>query len=275
MIANVMTLPQLIVFHVGVVTLIAAALLGLATMYRRGPGAGRWVQGLVAASFAVFTAVGIWRWVSLGQIPVTDVASATAGSVWCLLAAYLVASAFWDVARLSAFLLCLAILLGLMALGMRIGTTDVEGSEGHSTKSRAALHVGPLVAGLALFGFAAAASAGFLVQHSALKGKGSGRLARGLPSLEKLETIAHVAIEIGLPLTAAGVVIGVALQIQYGRLKGRWYVEPSVILAVVTVAVFGVLLWAVHSRRLRGSRAAGLVLAGFALVLLTLVFGGH
>jgi ABC-type transport system involved in cytochrome c biogenesis permease subunit len=96
-----------------------------------------------------------------------------------------------------------------------------------------------------------------------------------LPSLERLEGISHVAIEIGLPLVVAGIVVGFAFQAIYDRLAGMWYVEPSVVLTTVTALVFAGLLWAIHSRRLRGARAASVVVAGFVLVVVVLALGGH
>ena len=276
MIATFLTVPQLIVFHAGVVLLVAAAIAGIASMGRAGAGLRRWVPALTAAGFCVFTAVGVWRWAATGALPVTDVASVTVACVWCLVAVYLVASAVWNLERLAPFLLGLAILLALMALGMRVAG-EAEGAvpETVASSARAVLHLGPLLLGFALFGLAAVASAGYLIQHRALKSKGGGGPARGLPSLERLAAVAHVSIEIGLPLVVAGVVVGFAFQALYGRLPGRWYAEPSVVLSVVTVAVFAVLLWAVHSRRVRGTKAAWLVVVGFALVVLALVWGGH
>ena len=77
------------------------------------------------------------------------------------------------------------------------------------------------------------------------------------------------------PLVAAGLAIGLVLQFRGRRIVGPMYMEPSVVLGVATFVVFGALLWAIHSRRLRGAKAAALVLVGFVLVVLSLLGGGH
>jgi cytochrome c-type biogenesis protein CcsB len=107
----------------------------------------------------------------------------------------------------------------------------------------------------------------YLLQEKQLKSKRSSFLLERLPSLEAAEEISYKSLWIGFFLLTLGMVTGM---IWSKYLRGRyWSWDYKEIWAMVTWALYAVLL---HGRMLsawRGRKAAYLAILGFVLILFT------
>ncbi|MGA3113672.1 MAG: cytochrome c biogenesis protein CcsA [Syntrophobacteraceae bacterium] len=140
------------------------------------------------------------------------------------------------------------------------------------------VHVASLFLANALFALAFSVGVMYLLQERHIKKKDFGFLYERLPSLERLDSIAHYCIMSGFPLMTVGLITGFAYAAIVRHSPWNW--NPKEILSLVTWIIYAVL---VHERLAvgwRGRRAAWLSILGFSATLLTfvgasLLLGGH
>ncbi len=135
------------------------------------------------------------------------------------------------------------------------------------------LTVHVVVAIFAYGAFAVSFGAAVLYLYQDYKGVG---VVRGLPKPEVLDRLGYKAVIIGFPLLTMVVVLGaVWAQIAWGT---YWSWDPKETASLLTWLLYGGYLHARVARGWVGRRAAWLLVAGFASVLLTffgnLFFGG-
>jgi ABC-type uncharacterized transport system permease subunit len=179
--------------------------------------------------------------------------------VWLVVGAYLIWGCRPRYRLLGLTVLPLAVVLFVLA---RVGGGTGIGGRSHYSNLFLVLHVGLVLAAFAGFTLAAALSALYLWQERRLKRRESSILRLSVPPLTKLDQVAARTILVALPALTLGVGVGIA------RLEDRG--ESFDALMVVTL-----LAWVVYAAYLllrqvagwRGRRAAYLVLAGFALVV--------
>jgi ABC-type uncharacterized transport system permease subunit len=179
--------------------------------------------------------------------------------VWLVVGAYLIWGCRPRYRLLGLAVLPLAVVLFVLA---RVGGGTGIGGRSHYSNLFLVLHVGLVLAAFAGFTLAAGLSALYLWQERRLKRRESSILRLPVPPLAKLDQVAARTILVALPALTLGVGVGIA------RLEDRG--ESFDALMVVTL-----LAWAVYAAYLllrqvagwRGRRAAYLVLAGFALVV--------
>jgi ABC-type uncharacterized transport system permease subunit len=180
--------------------------------------------------------------------------------VWFVVGAYLI----WG-CRPRYRLLGLGVMplaAALLALAHAGGGTGTEGQSRYSTVFLV-LHVGLVVAAFAGFTLAAALSALYLWQERRLKRREAGILLVGSPSLVTLERLAGRSILIAVPALTLGIAVG-AFRLR----RDGGGIDALMAVTLVTWAVYGGYLVARYAGGLRGRRAAYVVLAGFAFVVL-------
>jgi ABC-type uncharacterized transport system permease subunit len=180
--------------------------------------------------------------------------------VWFVVSAYLI----WG-CRARYRLLGLGVMplaAALLALAYAGGGTSAAANSRYSTLFLV-LHVGLVVAAFAGFTLAAALSALFLWQERRLKRRETRILLAASPSLVTLDRLATRAIAFSLPLFTLGIAVGALRLTENG---GR--IDALMAVTLLTWAVYGGFLAARLTGGLRGRRAAYVVLAGFALVVL-------
>lgn len=122
--------------------------------------------------------------------------------------------------------------------------------------------------GFLIFAIAAVASAIAIVQENRLKTKRLSILKGSrLPSLKKLESIAHRALVIGFPIYSVGVCLGA---VWFARL-GSATINRHQVMATVSWILYAATLHARLSIGLQGRRAAVLTLAAFVTALFVVV----
>jgi ABC-type uncharacterized transport system permease subunit len=179
--------------------------------------------------------------------------------VWLVVGAYLI----WG-CRPGYRLLGLAVLPPvalLLAVAWLGGGTDIASADGVGVPL--ALHVALMLAAFAGFTLAAGLAALYLWQTRRLKRRDARLLWRRLPPLEALDRFSARTVAVSLAVLSAGILAGAI------SLEGAG-VDAAMVVSVLIWTVFATTLVLRREVGLRGSRAAQLVLIGFALVAVVL-----
>jgi len=131
------------------------------------------------------------------------------------------------------------------------------------------IHVVLSVLGDAVFALAFSASLLYLVQERRLKARPAPGALRYLPSLETLDRVNYRCLVWGLVLLTLGIVSGIVwAHSAWGRF---WSSDPKLVFSLVTWGIYVVLLQGRMTAGWRGRWAATLTIAGFAVIVLSLV----
>jgi ABC-type uncharacterized transport system permease subunit len=179
--------------------------------------------------------------------------------VWLVVGTYLIWGCRPRYRLLGLSVMPLAAALFLVA---RFGGGTASGERSHYGDLFLALHVGFVLAAFAGFTLAAALAGVYLLEDRRLKRRAADILALRLPSLVTLERLTVRTVAVSLPLLTLGLAAGFVRLEQKGG-----SIDALMATTVVTWLVYGGLL----ATRPAGRRAAYVVLAGFALVILVRV----
>jgi len=137
-------------------------------------------------------------------------------------------------------------------------------------------HITALLLAYVALGFSLLASILYLVQEQRLKAKPKMRLVTGeesrwappdwLPALDTLERISEAMLEFGFPCMTVGLVIGAVLA-QDSPLGAAYFLDPKIIAAFISWAIYVLLLLVRRAAGLRGRKAAYLSGAVFAVMI--------
>jgi ABC-type transport system involved in cytochrome c biogenesis permease subunit len=137
-------------------------------------------------------------------------------------------------------------------------------------------HITALLLAYVALAFSLLASILYLVQEQRLKAKPKARLPAGegarwapldwLPALDTLERISEAMLEFGFPCMTVGLVIGSVLA-QDSALGAAYFLDPKIIAAFVSWAIYVLLLLVRRAAGLRGRKAAYLSGAVFAVMI--------
>jgi ABC-type transport system involved in cytochrome c biogenesis permease subunit len=137
-------------------------------------------------------------------------------------------------------------------------------------------HITALLLAYVALGFSLLASILYLVQERRLKAKPKAKLLTAedswwapldwLPPLDTLERISEAMLEFGFPCMTVGLVIGTVLA-QETSLGAAYFLDPKIIAAFVSWAIYVMLLLVRRAAGLRGRKAAYLSGAVFAVMV--------
>jgi len=232
-----------------------------------------WTIMLVGALFHGVALV--MRAVSAGHLPVASIQDALCMFAWVFVVTYLILQIRLQLRILGSFVSPLAV---VFMLSSSLLPSQMMFKIEFFKSGWVIIHVGTLFFANALFAIAFSVGIMYLLQERHIKKKNFGFLYQRLPSLERLDSIAHYCLLSGFPLMTAGLIIGFAYAAVVYPSPWNW--GPKEILSMVTWIIYAVL---VHERLAvgwRGRRAAWLSILGFSAVLLTffgasLLLSGH
>ncbi|MBM4069045.1 MAG: hypothetical protein FJ271_08890 [Planctomycetes bacterium] len=118
------------------------------------------------------------------------------------------------------------------------------------------------------------ASVMYLVQVYRLRAKLPPGQGMRLWSLERIEEMNRRAVLWAFPLLTAGLIVGIALQIQNGVSMSDWN-SPKIVSTIGLWLVFAILLYLRYGVHARGRQVAILTLVAFAVLLLALASPVH
>jgi ABC-type uncharacterized transport system permease subunit len=242
---------------------VGVALAALGELRRSGrlANAGAGVLGLAWA----FELAGVATFVASGAVPLRN------GPEYMLTLGFLVLTlhlALWFRSRISAAALVLPAISELMLLvgfalqgGRELGELPTHGWF--------IFHTVIATTGVAALAVAFAMSLLFLIKERALKEKRSLAMLERLPALESLDRLGFQALLYGFPLLTLGIATGMVYSAAIHDRIWLWGLKE--IFPLLAWIVFAIILWARFAGGVRGRRSAILVIAGFALALLTFV----
>jgi cytochrome c-type biogenesis protein CcsB len=208
----------------------------------------------------------VMRTLNTGHLPVTTVQEALSLFAWVFVVTYLILQIWLQLRILGSFVSPLAV---VFMVSSSLSPSHIMIKSEFFKSGWVIVHVASLFMANALFALAFSLGVMYLLQERHIKRKNFGFLYERLPSLERLDSIAHCCLMSGFPLMTAGLITGFAYAAVVWHSPWNW--DPKEILSLVTWIIYAVL---VHERLAvgwRGRRAAWLSILGFSATLLTFV----
>jgi ABC-type uncharacterized transport system permease subunit len=178
---------------------------------------------------------------------------------WMLGASYLALLFRHRERAIGPFLIPFVILFSAagLLLPMR-GTGHVEETRGPLF----ALHVTFAMLAYAAFTFSFVLSVLYLIQNRQIRRGRTGILFARLPSLEVIGRMNRTSVSIGLAVLGVSILFGLV----WANRVWATLADPKIVWAIVTLALYGFLLW-MERRGWKGPRVAILSILGYGLVL--------
>jgi ABC-type transport system involved in cytochrome c biogenesis permease subunit len=244
--------------------LLAAVFLGLETVLSRKSMKPVWTV-LLIVGFALHTATLFVRARLSGDVPFTDIFEYTLFFSWAMVLVFL---AFFRKRLPAVGSLGMLIVVFLILGSSFFYYSDPAGVKMPALKSYwLYIHVSLAALGETFFAIGFVASLLYLVRRGAAPSD----------SLRSLDRLTYRAISMGFPVFTAGALVAGALWAKQAW-GAYWSWDPKEVLSLVVWLVYAVYLHARLVRRLRGTVAAAVSIAGFLLTVFTifgtLVFGG-
>lgn len=232
----------------------------------------RSLRGMLFAGVGVLTALLIARWIVSGQLPIAARPELLLVGAWSLAVAGSVLFARMDhpvlllVTAPTVGILCL--FAWLLALRPDVGARD-------ALHPGVIVHILLAVFGLAAFTFAAGVATYYLWQIRALKRNPANALGRNMPPLELLDRIHFCATALGFPLLAMSVVGAVLFSDRARDDLSALFIDPTVMVTLVGLLIYGALFAARAFLGWRGRRIAILSVSGFLIMVVGFVVAAY
>lgn len=249
--------------------LVALVLYGAAFVYalfllEGRPLWGSWGhRALVSAGWLIHTYGLYLRAGMLQRCPVTNPFETMMFITWAVVLCYLVFGMTWRVSFLGPFALPLVIALCTFGLfpGLDHGRTE--------TLQRSvwlSLHATLALLAYGVWGLAGVTGAMYLLQERQLKTHRLRRLFLRLPAIERLDRINFRLLLVGVVLLGVGIALGFVVGVEFMKKD-----VPKTLWSCVVWAIYGALVFAHATHRLRGRKIALGSVA--ALLFLLATFG--
>jgi cytochrome c-type biogenesis protein CcsB len=244
---------------------LAATIAALAGVAGRHPLPGRLLRWLLVTGVGVHATALALRSVAVGNVAVTNLGESL--SVLCVLLV-----AVFLLAQLRAPLLALGAVVSPLAFGLAFAAMALKGAVQPLPPMLQSywfpVHVGVALLGDAFFALASCASVLYLVQERRIKVHRSA--LRHLPSLETLDRVSHTCLVWGLVLLTLGFMSGIVWA-HVAWSDRPWMRDPKIVFTMVVWVLYVVLLQGRMTAGWRGRWAAQLTIAGFAVIVISLV----
>lgn len=227
----------------------------LAALWTSRPFVLRIAHGLLALTVLLWVGILAASVPHLGESGITRFY--LGGSAVGLSALYLILVRRYPIAGLGSFVSALATLLAVFALfAQQQNITDPA-----LVDWLLRVHIALAFVGVTAFAFSTAVSIVYLMQARMLKQKSQTELRRRLPPLDVLDKLALRGIVVGFPFYTVALLLGSAQAIRTEHLR------TSYVLAIISWAIYGIVLQARLTAGWRGRRAAILTVFGLVLAL--------
>jgi len=222
----------------------------------------------LAAAFAAHGGSILLRSVAGGFPAVTTEYEALSFFAWLTVGVYLVVQMRYHLPAIGAVVAPLAFTMTLASFAFYSGVRDLPPN---LRSAWLPVHVTAAFLGNAVLALAFCVSLVYLVHERQLKEKRIDAFTRRLPSLETLDELNYRALAWGFPLLTLGIVTGALFA---KRTWGQfWSWDEREVFSLITWLVYAGLLEARMVVGWRGRRAANVTILGFALLLVSFVFG--
>jgi ABC-type uncharacterized transport system permease subunit len=237
----------------------AAELSAILSLVRARDLAARAAPVLVSAGLAFHFADLMHRARELSSVPYRTLGGSVSFFGWMLGIAYLALSLRHRERATGPFLIPVVIAATVVGLLLPDSTAaPARGTQG----SVFALHVTLAILAYAAFALSFVLSILYLVQSRQIRRGRTGILFARLPPLEVIGRMNRTSVSIGLAVLALSIALGLFWAERFWTSLS----DPKIEWAVLTLAVYGLLLW-MDRRGWAGPRVALLSIFGFAVVL--------
>jgi cytochrome c-type biogenesis protein CcsB len=258
---------DLIVLRVAAGLYLAATVAALIGVVWRHELPGRLLRWLLGIGVATHVIALVLRALVVGNVPATSLGESLSVMAVLLVAVFLMAQLRAPLVALGAVVSPLAFGLAFAAIALKGG---VEPLPPMLQSFWFPLHVGVALLGDAVFALAFSASVLYLIQERRLKvHRGRGAI-RGLPSLETLDRVSHTCLIWGLVLLTLGFMTGIVWA-HVAWSDRPWVRDPKIVFTILVWVLYVVLLQGRMTAGWRGRWAAQLTIAGFAVIVFSLV----
>jgi ABC-type transport system involved in cytochrome c biogenesis permease subunit len=186
---------------------------------------------------------------------------------WVGAGAFLLLERYYPLPAIGAFiipLILIALLPGVLGLGPEAGGVVPSVIRLPALK----LHVSSASLSDALFAIAFAVALMYLLQEREVKGKHFGALFSRLPSLQTLDQLNQRLVRLGFAIYSVALVTGSI--VAHNAWGSFWTWDPQMVASLLVWLFYGALVQ-LHHVGVHGRRYAWLSLAGFALVLTSII----
>ncbi len=257
---------ELRLLHVAIVLYLGGTIAALVGIAVRQDLPRTVLYRLLAGGLAAHAAAIAVRSVAAGHLAVTTFDEALSFLALLLVAIFLLVQLRRPLVALGAVVSPLAFGLTLAADAVSRGARPLPPA---LDSAWLPVHVVLSFLGDAVFALAFSASLLYLVQERRLKARRGRGVLRFLPSLETLDRLNYACLVWGLVLLTLGIVSGIVwAHTAWGRF---WSSDPKLVFSLVTWGIYVVLLQGRMTAGWRGRRAATLTIAGFAVIVISLV----
>ncbi|HEY2797759.1 MAG TPA: cytochrome c biogenesis protein CcsA [Thermoanaerobaculia bacterium] len=244
---------------------LGAEILAVVTLIAPRPAWPRLTTLAIAAGLVLQFADLMHRAHVLGSVPYRTLGGSVSLFAWMLGIAYFVLLMRHRERAMGAFLIpmiVVATVAGLLlpeaASASASASVAAKGTHG----SVFALHVTLAILAYAAFTFSFVLSILYLIQDRQIRQRRTGLLFSRLPALEVIGRMNRTSVTVGL----ASLVVSLVLGAFWAEVVWTSLADPKVEWAVVTLVVYGFLLW-MDRRGWEGPRVAVLSILGFGVVL--------
>jgi cytochrome c-type biogenesis protein CcsB len=257
---------DLMFLRVAALVYLAATIAALAGIAGRHELPGRFHRWLLALALAIHGGAFVLRAAEVGGVPVASFGEALSFLALAVVAVFLLV-------QIRAPLVALGAVVSPLAFGLVLGALALKGGAQPLPPTLRSIwlpvHVGLAFLGDAVFAIAFSASLLYLAQERRLKFHRGRGAYRRLPSLETLDRVSHTCLKWGLVLLTLGMVTGIVWAHQVWG--GVWSSDPKLLFTVFVWVLYVVLLQGRMTAGWRGRWAAQLTIAGFMVIVISLV----
>jgi len=213
----------------------------------------------IAAGLGLHFADLMHRARELSSVPYRTLGGSVSLFGWMLGIAYLVLLIRHRERAMGAFLIPMIVVATTAGLLL----PDAAATAGQGTHGSVfALHVTLAILAYAAFTFSFVLSILYLIQDRQIRRRRTGLLFSRLPALEVIGRMNRTSVTIGLAVLTVALVLGVF----WAEVVWRSLADPKVEWAVLTILIYGFLLW-MDRRGWEGPRVAVLSILGFGVML--------
>jgi cytochrome c-type biogenesis protein CcsB len=224
--------------------------------------------GVLLAAFVAHGGAIVVRSLSGGYVAVTTDYEALSFFAWLIVGVYLAVELRYRLPAVGAVVAALAFTVTLGAFAFYSGVRDLPPN---LRSAWLPVHVALAFLGNAVLALAFCVSLVYLFHERQLKEKRVDKRMRRLPSLETLDQLNYRALAWGFPLLTLGIVTGALWgKHSWGRF---WSWEEREVFSLILWLLYAGLLQARLVAGWRGRRLATVTIIGFAVVLVSFLFG--
>jgi cytochrome c-type biogenesis protein CcsB len=261
---------DLFLLRIAALLYLLATVVALSAITSRRPLPERLLRWVLAGAAGLHAVAFLYRSATAGYPAVANFGESLSLIALVLVVAFLVALRWAPVLALAAVVVPLAFGLTFAASALKGG---IEPLPPVLRSMWLPVHVGLAILGDALFAFACSASVLYLVQDRRLKAHRVRGVDPQLPSLETLDRLSHRSVVWGLVVLTFAILTGIVWAHEAWQQPGSepWLLDPKLLFTVFAWAFYVVLLQGRTAAGWRGRFAAQLTIAGFAVIVISLV----